>query len=217
MPTRISLTDAIALYSLNELMGQGTSFETYDEVDASTVVVYENDEVVDASFVLNGMVHEEGIAGIVALGNLIVSGSIVDFESDTLSSFVFIRGNLSVVNLVGGCAEILVQGSVTARDVVMGYGGHGRLAIAGDVHAKLVAVDNQSIEVGGEVHADTLGYGYTLPRWDYSEWNEVLSEAATTTLLEKDGTWKCGNESELIAHLLLGRSVLKPLIGQKKF
>lgn len=97
------------------------------------------------------------------MGNLRIDGSIVDFESDTLSSFVFVKGNLSVVSLVGGCAEIVVEGDVHATEVIMGYGGHGRLAIGGDVHARLVVVDNHSTEIAGTVSAATFGYGNALP------------------------------------------------------
>lgn len=215
MSIKISLSDAIARYSLSELLGQGiTSLDTYAEVDATTVIVYENNEVLNASLILNEMVHEEGIAGIIALGNLRIDGSIVDFESDTLSSFVFVKGNLSVVSLVGGCAEIVVEGDVHATEVIMGYGGHGRLAIGGDVHARLVVVDNHSTEIAGTVSAATFGYGNALPHWEFSDWQEVLSEHAVVALLEGDGSWKYGNGSEFVAHLLQEHDVLKPHIGR---
>ena len=70
MSTKISLSDAIARYALSDLLGQGiTSLDTYAEVDARTVIVYENNEVPGVNLVLNEMIHEEGIAGIIALGS----------------------------------------------------------------------------------------------------------------------------------------------------
>ena len=70
MSTKISLSDAIARYALSDLLGQGiTSLDTYAEVDARTVIVYENNEMPGVNLVLNEMIHEEGIAGIIALGS----------------------------------------------------------------------------------------------------------------------------------------------------
>ena len=70
MSTKISLSDAIARYALSDLLGQGiTSLDTYAEVDARTVIVYEKNEVPGVNLVLNEMIHEEGIAGIIALGS----------------------------------------------------------------------------------------------------------------------------------------------------
>jgi hypothetical protein len=218
MAITISLAEAIDRYALKDYVGLGLrGLEVFDEVESQKVRVYQPGSVIDEVVVLNELVHQEKVAGIIALGDLRMSKSLVDFESDTLSSFVLVQGNLQVVNLVCGCAEVVVRGDVQAQGVVMSYYNHGRMRIGGNVQARLLAVDDHDTEVSGIVNAATLGSGPTVTHWDFSKWPEVLSEKANAALFREDGSWLHGNESALIAHLALGRqeALLKPGIGRR--
>ncbi|TWV93313.1 hypothetical protein [Chitinophaga pinensis] len=113
------LKDAIAQELLNSL---AADFESLLEESEDLIVrIYEGDTVLNESIDLYDLFYEENVAGIIVNGNLTVNGTIIDYELDTYSCFLQIKGSLNCHTLASGCAEILIAGDANITEALVAF------------------------------------------------------------------------------------------------
>jgi hypothetical protein len=172
---------------------------------------YAGDGRIPGDINLDKLCYEENVAGIVVGGDLVIDGTVFNWEIDTKASFIAVRRNLSCRNLVAGCAEIVVRRDALIANAMVSSYNHGRLEIGGDAHAKYFIVDDHYTYVGRDVH----GYGWQcaghgeidLPE---SDWIDEIRPEFRSEFFEDNGDVKCSSGNvDLVKALLAGRDILK--------
>lgn len=178
------LKDAIAQELLNSL---AADFESLLEESEELIVrIYEGDTVLNESIDLYDLFYEENVAGIIVNGNLTVNGTIIDYELDTYSCFLQIKGSLSCHTLASGCAEILIAGDANITEALVAFYNHGTLEIDGDLHARLLVVDDHGISIYGKTNATTYCRGWHIKGADYTDWREIMLPEVADELLDEN-------------------------------
>jgi hypothetical protein len=206
----LTLKNAIKKNLLTKLT---TDVESLAEEDGKMQVrIYEGDTTLEGAVDLTDLFQEENTAGIIVNGNLTVHGTIIDFELDTISSFLIVNGSLTCTNLVAGCAEILVHGNVTVADAMVGFYNHGHTEVDGDLRGRLLVVDEHNTTIHGTIHAATFCRGWQIQAADYSDWRDVLVPDVAEALLEEDGYLSAG-DTRLLQLLKDGKPVFREDLG----
>jgi len=208
--TTVTLREAIANGWLNSLV---TDFDTLeDHIDTLVVRVYDGDTTLHDYIDLYDLYYEGNTVGILVNGNLTVNAPIIDFELDTVSCFLLVHGSLTCTVLGAGCAEIVIDGSVTATEAVIGFYNHGLMSIGGDVNSKLLLIDDYTITIQGSINAATFCRGWQLPAADYTDWRRILLPEVADALLDDSGYLFAG-DTQLLHRLKDGEPVFKPDLG----
>lgn len=148
-----------------------------EEIDGATVWIYPAGAVVEGDLDLLDL-WEKDVLGVVALGDLTVTKSILDGEYDTPTTSLSVRGNLVAKNLWSGSAEIRVNGNATVTGLTVGVYNHGFIEVTGDLTSTYLAYDEPGhIIVGGNFIGEDLGNDLSLvtQQSDEDDFDEVVS------------------------------------------
>jgi len=131
---------------------------SFPEADAefglsSVLPAYDEEENV---VVVEPGTHEASVlnldqASYVVDGDLELDGTVWSAEEGT---FLFVKGNLTVGNLIIGGPIVHVTGSLTAKHAIHTDYNHGSLTVLGDVRATVIAAEHL-FGIGGALHCDT--------------------------------------------------------------
>jgi hypothetical protein len=78
--------------------------------------------------------------GILVRGDLTIDGSLLNWEDD-YGPFLEVHGDLTVRGIATGGSQIHIGGSLTTEELVGVYN-HGRIAIDGDLNARIIATEH---------------------------------------------------------------------------
>jgi hypothetical protein len=172
---------------------------------------YGGDANISGDIDLDKLCYQDDVAGIVVDGDLVIEGTVFNWEIDAKASFLAARRNLSCLNLIAGCADIVVRRDARIANAMVSSYNHGRLEIRGDAYAEYFIVDDHHTSVGRDVH----GYGWhqtghgeiNLPE---SDWIDEIRPEFRSEFFEDNGDVKCANGNvDLVRALLAGRDILK--------
>lgn len=98
---------------------------------------------------------ENQIGTIVALGDLEVTGKIINLDTDG-GPFFFADGSITAAGIEKGGANMVVLGSVVSSKPVLCDDNHGILLIGGNFAAPLVIINDQEVYVGGATEGTVI-------------------------------------------------------------
>ena len=93
---------------------------------------------------------EHRIGTVAVLGNLTVSGKIINADSDG-GPFFYVDGDVTAAGIEKGGGSFIVLGSVRSSGVVLCDYDHGTLLVGGDLSAPAVIINDQEVYVGGQM------------------------------------------------------------------
>ena len=112
------------------------------------------------------------LAGLACDGDLTISGDLFN-RNLSFGPLLFVRGNLTVHNMIKAGAPVIVLGNVHARGIVIGAYNDGVLRIAGDLKTQAYFLFDHD----GYVRQQVEGPSYSSDE-DDGRWREVLVDAA---------------------------------------
>jgi hypothetical protein len=204
----LSFEEAIAELELEAHFGD-RMFDQYGE-EGGSVRYYDGDGVTEGDVDLDALFYNENVAGIFVRGDLDVRGSILNWEIDTVASFLAVGRDLSCVNLIAGCADIRVRRDLKASGVVVSTYNHGYMEVSRNATAKFVIVDDHHTIIGGKVNA--RGWKASNEEFDLrdSTWIDEVRPELRDEFFDSDGFQKCPNGNvDLVKALLAGRPILR--------
>ncbi|MEC5143960.1 hypothetical protein [Chitinophaga sp. 212800010-3] len=147
--TLVTRNEAIARYQVDAFIYE--SREAFmDQVEEDTYFyIHEGDLTLTGNFVLDLERTEKGeyINGFIIIGNLDVSGNIVNDEGD-YGPVLYVAGNVSCQSMLIGGSPVRVTGNVTAREVILLYYNHGWMQCDGVFRAPVMLVDDYYLMPG---------------------------------------------------------------------
>ena len=158
------------------------------------------------------LARETAVAGIVVDGDLELHGSILNWEIDTMATFLWVRGNLHCENLIAGCMHLTVDGNATVGNLLVSTYNHGDLLIRGDLHGKRVIIDDDGHpEIRGRVFAKGWNASHNAKvKLRRSEWSKEVRPEFRAEFLHEEGYPKHPNGNVgLVEALLAGREILR--------
>ena len=153
----------------------------------------------------------DGVAGIWTDGDLVVDGTIFNWEIDTPACFLAIGGDLRCKNLVASSADIRIARDVRIDGLLSSTYNHGYLEVARHAQAKHIIIDDHTTIVRGNVDArgwkDAEHVEIALP---VSTWIDEVRPEFRAEFFTSDGDMICGNGNvDLVKALLAGRQILR--------
>jgi hypothetical protein len=185
------------------------SFHDYDG-DGRIIRHYTEDATIEGDIDLDALFWD-GVAGIWAEKDLIVNGTILNWEIDTPACFLAIGRDLRCKNLVASSADIRTGRDARIDGVLSSTYNHGFIEIGRNAHAGFVIIDDHTTIVRGKVDArgwkDAEHVEVALP---VSSWIEEVRPEFKAEFFRADGEMICGNGNvELVQALLAGREILR--------
>ncbi len=185
------------------------SFHEYDG-DGRIVRHYAEDAMIDGDLDLDALFWD-GVAGIWAEKDLVVNGTIFNWEIDTPACFLAIGRDLICKNLVASSADIRVGRDAKIYGLLSSTYNHGFLEIGGNASAKTIIIDDHTTIVRGKADArgwkDAEHVEIGLP---VSSWIKEISPRFKAEFFDSDGDMICPNGNvELVQALLAGRDILR--------
>jgi hypothetical protein len=185
------------------------SFHEYDG-DDRIIRHYAADAVIEGDIDLDAMFWD-GVAGIWAEQDLIVTGNIFNWEIDTPACFLSIGRDLVCKNLVASSADIRIGRDARIDGVLSSTYNHGLIEIGRNARAKFIIIDDHTTIVRGKADArgwkDAEHVEVALP---VSGWLEEIRPEFRAEFFDADDEMTCGNGNvELVQALLAGREILR--------
>jgi hypothetical protein len=185
------------------------SFHEYDGDDRK-IRHYAEDARIEGDIDLDARFWE-GVAGIWAEKDLIVDGTIFNWEIDTPACFLAIGRDLNCRNLIASSADIRIGRDARIDGVLSSTYNHGFIEIGRNAHAKYIIIDDHTTIVRGKADAsgwkDTEHREIALP---ISSWIEEVRPEFKAEFFDPDGDMICPNGNvDLVKALLAGRDILK--------
>jgi hypothetical protein len=185
------------------------SFHEYDG-DGRIIRHYAEDAVIEGDIDLDALFWD-GVAGIWAERDLIVSGSIFNWEIDTPACFLSIGRDLICKNLVASSADIRVGRDAKIDGLLSSTYNHDYLEVGGNAHARHIVIDDHTTIVRGKAEArgwkDAKHVEIALP---VSSWIKEIRPEFKAEFFDRDGDMICPNGNvELVQALLAGRDILR--------
>ena len=185
------------------------SFHDYNG-DGRIVRHYAEDAMIDGDIDLDALFWD-GVAGIWAEKDLVVNGTIANWEIDTPACFLAIGRDLVCKNLVASSADIRIGRDAKIYGLMSSTYNHGFLEIGGDAHAKTIIIDDHTTIVRGKADAtgwkDAEHVEIALP---VSSWIKEIRPKFKAEFFDADGDMICPNGNvELVQALLAGRDILR--------
>ena len=185
------------------------SFHEYDG-DDRVVRHYAEDATIEGDLDLDALFWD-GVAGIWAERDLIVNGSIFNWEIDTPACFLAIGRDLTCKNLVASSADIRIRRDVKVDGLISSTYNHGHLEVSRDAYAKFLIVDDHTTIVGGK--ARTRGWkdaDFVEIALPVSSWIKEIRPEFRDEFFRPDGGMICDNGNvELVQAILAGRDILR--------
>jgi hypothetical protein len=185
------------------------SFHEYDG-DGRSIRYYADDATIESDIDLDALFWD-GVAGIWAEKDLVVNGTIFNWEIDTPACFLAIGRDLACKNLIASSADIRVGRDARINGLLSATYNHGFIEIARNAHAKHIVIDDHTTIVRGKVDAhgwkDTEHVEIALP---VSAWVDEVRREFRAEFFDSDGHMICGNGNvDLVQALLSGRDILR--------
>ena len=185
------------------------SFHEYDG-DGRIIRHYAADATIEGDIDLDAMFWD-GVAGIWAENDLIVSGTILNWQIDTPACFLSVGRDLACRNLVASSADIRVGRDARIDGLLSSTYNHGLIEIGGNARAKHLIIDDHITIVRGKADArgwkDAEHVEVALP---VSSWIKEIRPEFRAEFFGADGDMLCGNGNvDLVQALLRGREILR--------
>jgi hypothetical protein len=185
------------------------SFHEYDGDDRS-IRHYAGDATIEGDLDLDALFWD-GVAGIWAEKDLIVNGSIFNWEIDTPACFLSVGRDLICRNLVASSSDIRISRDARIDGVLSSTYNHGLIEVGRNAHARYFIIDDHTTIVRGKADArgwkDAEHVEVALP---VSSWIEEVRPEFTAEFFDADGDMICGNGNvDLVQALLAGREILR--------
>jgi hypothetical protein len=136
----------------------------------------------------------DGVAGIWVEGDLIVDGTIFNWEMDTMACFLAIGRDLRCKNLVASSADIRIARDVRIDGLLSSTYNHGYLEVGRNAHARHIIIDDHATLVRGKVDAggwkDAEHVEIALP---VSAWIDEVRPEFRAEFFDSEGDMLCGN------------------------
>jgi len=185
------------------------SFHEYDG-DGRTIRHYAADATIDGDIDLDALFWD-GVAGIWAERDLIVGGSIFNWEIDTPACFLSIGRDLICRNLIASSADIRIGQDAKIDGLLSSTYNHGLIEIGRNAHARYIIIDDHTTIVRGNAAArgwkDAAHVEIELP---VSSWAKEIRPEFRAEFFDADGDMICPNGNvDLVQALLAGRDILR--------
>jgi hypothetical protein len=185
------------------------SFHEYDG-DDRIIRHYAADAVIEGDLDLDALFWD-GVAGIWAEKDLIVNGSIFNWEIDTPACFLAVGQDLKCKNLIASSADIRIARDVKIDGLLSSTYNHGFLEVERNAQAKFIIIDDHTTIVRGKADAggwkDADFVEIALP---VSSWIKEIRPEFKAEFFDADGDMICGNGNvDLVQALLAGRDILR--------
>lgn len=185
------------------------SFHDYDD-DGRVIRHYAEDATIEGDIDLDALFWD-GVAGIWAEKDLVVTGTIFNWEIDTPACFLAIGRDLRCKNLVASSADIRIGRDARIDGVLNSTYNHGYLEVGGNAHVNYVIIDDHTTIIRGTVDArgwrDAEHVEAALP---VSSWIKEIRPEFKAEFFTPDGDMICGNGNvDLVKALLAGRDILR--------
>jgi hypothetical protein len=153
----------------------------------------------------------DGVAGLWVEGDLIVDGTIYNWEIDTRACFLAIGGDLTCKNLVASSADIRIARDLKVDGVLVSTYNHGYLEVGHNAHAGHIIIDDHTTIVRGKVDArgwkDAEHVEIALP---VSSWIKQIRPEFKPEFFDADDDMICGSGNvDLVKALVAGREILR--------
>ena len=186
-------------------------FRDYDD-DGRSIRHYAGDATIEGDLDLDALFWN-GVAGIWAEKDLIVNGTIFNWEIDTPACFLAVGRDLRCKNLVASSADIRIAGDARIDGLLSSTYNHGFIEVGGNVHARHFVIDDHTTIVRGNADArgwkDAEHVEVALP---VSSWMAEVRPEFKAEFFDADGNMTCPNGNvELVQALLGGREILRNL------
>ena len=178
--------------------------------ETSHVRHYAGDATIEGDIDLDRLCWD-GVAGLWVEGDLVVDGTITNWEIDTRACFLAIGRDLICKNLVVSSADIRINRDLRVDGLVSTTYNHGYLEVARNVYAKRIIIDDHTTIVRGNAEArgwkDAEYVEIALP---VSSWIDEIRPEFKAEFFDEDGDMLCGNGNvDLVKALVEGREILR--------
>jgi len=172
---------------------------------------FTEDAMIDGDIDLDRMFWD-GVAGIWAEKDLVVNGTIFNWEIDTTACFLSIGRDLICKNLVASSADIRIGRDAKIDGLLSSTYNHGYLEIGRNAHARHIIIDDHTTIVRGKAVArgwkDAAHVEIALP---VNSWIKEIRPEFRAEFFDADGDMTCPNGNvDLVQALLAGRDILRP-------
>jgi hypothetical protein len=153
----------------------------------------------------------DGVAGIWVENDLVVDGTIFNWEIDTQACFLAIGRDLTCKNLIVSSADIRIARDLWVDGLLSSTYNHGYLEVSRHTCARRIIIDDHTTIVRGKVQArgwkDAEHVEIALP---VSSWIDEIRPEFKAEFFDEDGDMICGNGNvDLVQALLAGREILR--------
>ena len=207
-----STFNKLAIADVAERLQLDRHFYDYaaDSAEDAHVRHYTGDAKIEGDIDLDRLCWD-GVVGIWAEGDLLVDGTIFNWEIDTQACFLAIGRDLTCKNLVVSSADIRIARDLWVDGLVSTTYNHGYLEVARNVFARRIIIDDHNTIVRGKVQArgwkDAEHVEIALP---VSAWFDEVRPEARAEFFDAEGDMLCGNGNvDLVQALLKGREILR--------
>jgi hypothetical protein len=186
-------------------------FDQYGE-DDRCVRYYAKNAVIDGDVDLDALYNEENVGGIFAKQDLTVTGTIENWEIDTVGTFLAVGRDLTCQNLVAGGADNRVRRDLKAGNAVVSTYNHGYMEISRDVIARHFIVDDHFTIVGRNIKASGWKESSAAEMFDFpdSDWRTEIKPEFRDQFFDSSGDVRCQSGNvDLVKALLAGRDILR--------
>ena len=205
--------ETIAIADVVDRLGLENHFSFHDyDGDGRMIRHYAEDATIEGDLDLDALFWN-GVAGIWAEKDLIVGGTIFNWEIDTPACFLAVGRDLCCKNLVASSADIRIAGDARINGVLSSTYNHGFIEVGRNVRAGYFVIDDHTTIVHG--HTDARGWKdaehveVALP---VSSWIAEVRPEFKAEFFDADGNMTCPNGNvELMQALLAGREILRKL------
>jgi hypothetical protein len=185
------------------------SFHDYDG-DGRIIRHYAEDATIEGDLDLDRLFWD-GVAGIWAEKDLIVNGTIFNWEIDTTACFLAVGRDLRCKNLIASSADIRIARDARIDGVLSSTYNHGFIEVSRNARARYIIIDDHTTIVRGKADAggwkDAEQVEIALP---VSSWIAEVRPEFKAEFFDADGEMTCGNGNvELVQALLAGREILR--------
>jgi hypothetical protein len=153
----------------------------------------------------------DGVAGLWVEGDLVVDGTIYNWEIDTRACFLAIGRDLACKNLVASSADIRIGRDLRVDGAFVSTYHHGFVEVGRNAYAGHIIIDDHTTIVRGK--ADARG-------WKGAEHVEIALPVSSSIkeirpefkaeFFDEDGDMICGNGNvDLVKALVAGREILR--------
>ncbi|MGP9825256.1 hypothetical protein ACT048_12300 [Ectopseudomonas khazarica] len=197
--TRILQAEAIERFNLNHRLERYGS--QYSQSENNTKIhIIEGDLRIDDNLLLDWEAFDSH--GLVVTGNLTVTGSIINANSNG-GPFLLVAGQTRAHAIIGGGAELVFEGNAQVADIVIGHYNDGILTFQADLTVPVVVTMDHYLYIRGNLDG----------RWfdvfnDGDEWSSFLDMQQPKMAIMNEDDW-IGLNDVLIPLVKAGRSVLR--------